>query len=110
MTRRLTRRNSFQTKQEYGDCWLYATCTLTSNYYLNMDLELNGSKSIFKDFNDEEKCKVPLYNNFNRWYYYPFISIMCFLFTGIEYSTGNKSFIRGLVGNPSTICSGTRYL
>lgn len=44
----------------------------------------------------------PLYNNFNRWYYYPFISIMCFLFTGIEYSTGNNSFIHGLVGKQST--------
>ena len=32
-----------------------------------MDLELNGSKSIFKDFNDEEKCKLPLYNNFNSF-------------------------------------------
>jgi hypothetical protein len=67
MTRRLKIRDSFDTKQEYGDCWLYATCTLTSNYYLNMDLELNDSKSIFKDFNDEEKCKVPLYNNFNSF-------------------------------------------
>ncbi len=32
----------------------------------------------------------PKLNNFNKWYYYPFISIVCFLFTGIEYSTGNS--------------------
>ena len=67
MTRRLKRRDSFQPKQEYGDCWLYATCTLTSNYYLNMDLEINDKKSIFKDFNDEEKCTLTLYNNYNSF-------------------------------------------
>lgn len=67
MTRRLKTRESFDTKQEYGDCWLYATCTMTSNYYLNMDLEVNGTNSIFKDFNDEEKCKVPLYSNYNSF-------------------------------------------
>ena len=67
MTRRLKRRDSFQPTQEYGDCWLYATCTLTSNYYLNMDLEINDRKSIFKDFNDEEKCVLKLYNNYNNF-------------------------------------------
>ena len=32
-------------------------------------------------------------NNFSRWYYYPFISIMFFLLTGIEYSTGPSRHI-----------------
>jgi hypothetical protein len=67
MTRRLKRRDSFQPKQEYGDCWLYATCTLTSNYYLNMDLEINDRKSKFKYFNDETKCNLTLYNNYNSF-------------------------------------------
>lgn len=36
--------------------------------------------------NHLKKSNLP--NNFSRWYYYPFISIMFFLLTGIEYSTG----------------------
>ena len=32
-------------------------------------------------------------NNFNRWYYYQFISIVYLLFTGVEYSTGNSAYI-----------------
>jgi len=38
------------------------------------------------------------YNIFNKWYYYPFISIVCYLFTGIEYSTGNPARINELIG------------
>jgi serine/threonine protein kinase len=34
--------------------------------------------------------KLSSTNNFSRWYYYPFISIMFFLLTGIEYSTGSS--------------------
>ena len=35
----------------------------------------------------------PKYNNFNRWYYYPFISIITFLFTGKEYSSGDSMYV-----------------
>jgi serine/threonine protein kinase len=51
-----------------------------------------GGQDLIKHIVDQS------YNIFNRWYYYPFISIMCFLFTGVEYSTGNHAYIHELIG------------
>ena len=64
MTKRLRRRDSFQTKQKNGDCWLYSTSTLISNYYLNMDLEINGG-SVFKNY-DESSCQL-LFQNYSNF-------------------------------------------
>jgi len=63
MSRKITRRNSFQTTQQFGDCWLYSTSTMTANYYLRCDLEINGRNSIFKDF-DENNCNISTYSNY----------------------------------------------
>ena len=48
-----------------------------------------------------------LLNNFNRWYYYPFISIVYFLYAGQEYSTGNNS--NGYIHNNITADSKEKW-
>ena len=69
---------------------------------------MNTPETIYNHLKNNQRedlikhIEEPLYNNFNRWYYYPFISIMCFLFTDIEYSTGNNSGIAKLVGVESS--------
>jgi hypothetical protein len=64
MTKRLKRRESFQTRQKYGDCWLYSSSTLISNYYLNMDLEINGG-TIFENY-DDSSCQL-LFKNYGEF-------------------------------------------
>jgi len=45
------------------------------------------------------------YYNFSKWYYYPIISIMFFLFTGNQYSTGSfdNHIIKKVLGYPEKI-------
>ena len=46
--------------------------------------------------------EVSFTKNFKRWYYYPFISILYYLYTGNEYSTGDKSYMHQLYGSTSS--------
>ena len=63
---------------------------LTNNNRLDLFLETTTEN----ETNIDEK-----YNNYNRWYYYPFISIVCYIFTGNEYSSGKAGtlFIENLI-------------
>ena len=60
------------------------------NHLLNNKPEI---KKLVDDLN-------PALNNFNKWYYYPFISIICFIFTGRQYSTGGNGYINDLTPQP----------
>lgn len=35
--------------------------------------------------------------DFSKWYYYPFISILFFIYTGLQYSTHEKPLLRGII-------------
>jgi serine/threonine protein kinase len=59
-------------------------------------LNSNSETKLFNEIKGTENGKN--YNVFDKWYYYPFISIVCYLFTGIEYSTGSNTHINNVVG------------
>ena len=50
------------------------------------------------------------YNKFYRWYYYPFISIMYYLFTGNEYSTGSINYFKNNIKYKNSIDYKQTYL
>jgi hypothetical protein len=47
------------------------------------------------------KTQNPSLNNFDKWYYYPFVSVVYFLYTGREYSTGNGFLYKYIQPQPS---------
>jgi serine/threonine protein kinase len=61
------------------------------NHLINNQEKLKTNQNLTLPFTKADAINL---NNFNRWYYYPFISIVYFLFTGIEYSTGSLSYIK----------------
>lgn len=68
--------------------------------YFGRNIRMNTPETIYNHLKNSSRGKylsLPFeheeLNNFNRWYYFPFISIVYLLFTGIEYSTSNTSYI-----------------
>lgn len=55
--RKLTRKESSRKIQLHGDCWLYASCTLTANHLLRFDteqvLEFPNYKRLFEGYTSE---------------------------------------------------------
>jgi len=63
----LKKQKSFKPKQQNMDCWLYSTSTMTANFYLRCDLEINGEESVFKDFTEERTCDMIEYKNYTTF-------------------------------------------
>lgn len=64
---------------------------------------MNTPETIYNHlFNNKPEIKKlvnslnPELNNFDRWYYYPLISIICFLFTKREFSTGGIGYMHDI--------------
>ncbi len=75
---------------DYGES-LHISQLTNRSVYFDKRTNMNTPETIYNFLHYKCGKEVPSddYYDFSKWYYYPIISVMFFLFTGYEYSTGS---------------------